>query len=133
MNTEFRIIAEMTDEQRDVLLSELINTSEIIGIKLKVESIKLIEDNPVKDENLILEDNPTECQIMFGSLYNNPNAHSEGWLFFEDGTRREFKVVESQAEILKKFCNFDDIIQNFYMKTYKAKRISGNTVEVILD
>lgn len=41
MKTEIRITAEMTDEQCEVLLSELINTSEIIGIKLEVESSKL--------------------------------------------------------------------------------------------
>lgn len=41
METEIRIEAEMTDEQLDCLLSEIKNTAEIIGINLKVESIKL--------------------------------------------------------------------------------------------
>ena len=41
MKTEIRIIAEMTDEQCEVLTSELINIFEIIGIKLEVESSKL--------------------------------------------------------------------------------------------
>lgn len=41
MKTEIRIIAEMTDEQCEVLLSEFINTSEIIGIKLELIDIYL--------------------------------------------------------------------------------------------
>ena len=50
MKTEIRIIAEMTDEQCEVLTSELINTSEIIGIKLEVESSKLSQHDVIKNE-----------------------------------------------------------------------------------
>ena len=35
MKTEIRIEADMTDEQCNVLVSELINTAEMIGIKFK--------------------------------------------------------------------------------------------------
>lgn len=54
MKTEIRIIAEMTDEQCEVLLSELINTSEIIGIKLEVESSKLGQHDVVGRSELLV-------------------------------------------------------------------------------
>lgn len=57
MKTEIRIIAEMTDEQCEVLLSELINTSEIIGIKLEVESSKLSQHDVSKRTSLESKNN----------------------------------------------------------------------------
>ena len=45
METEIKIIANFTEEQLEVLLSEIKNTSEIIGVKLKIESNKIIQND----------------------------------------------------------------------------------------
>jgi hypothetical protein len=44
METEIKIIANLSEEQLECLLSEIKNTSEIMGVKLKVQSNKIIQN-----------------------------------------------------------------------------------------
>lgn len=53
MKTEIKIQANLTNEQLDVLITEIQNTAEMIGIDLKVESDKLSQhDVMVRSEQL---------------------------------------------------------------------------------
>ena len=50
MNTEIKIIANLDEEQLNVLISEIRNISEMINVKLEVESNK-IEGNNIICQN----------------------------------------------------------------------------------
>ena len=57
MKTEIRIEAEITDEQLDCLLTEIKNTAEIIGIKLKVEPSKMSQHDVSKRYDINFDGN----------------------------------------------------------------------------
>jgi hypothetical protein len=54
MQTEIKIIANLNDEQLDVLIQEIKSTAEMMDVKLEVESNELNQHDVSNQRNLLL-------------------------------------------------------------------------------
>ena len=91
MKTEIRIIADLSDEQLDVLIQEIKSTAEMMDIKLELESSELSQQQVSGSVLMnILEDNyelnkqfheaSREMIYSFATAHYNETLTFEAWL-----------------------------------------------------